>query len=332
MTDSSSHDSRGSMKTTTALSSGKTLRYRAEAALFFAFMGFFRLLGLDAASAVGGFIGRHVFRRLPPAKTARDNLRAAYPAMSERERECIVGDVCENMGRVTAEYALLDKLVVGPGKRVEIEGVEHAEAAVASGKGVMFISAHLGNWEVMPFCARYLGYDGGIVYRPPNNPFVDRFIARQRATLGPAEQITKSAHGTRRIFTLLRRGKSIFMLVDQKTYEGVPIPFFGRAALTTTAPASLALKLGSVLLPVSCERTGGAHFRVHIRAPIGFEPSGKFDDDVVAVTSKINESFEAIVREHPSQWLWIHHRWITPRDIQKMKNQGLDVTGLDTSG
>jgi KDO2-lipid IV(A) lauroyltransferase len=208
---------------------------------------------------------------------------------------------------------------LGPGERIEIEGTEHAEAAIAAGKGVMFVSGHLGNWEVMAIAATHLGYDGGLVYRPPNNPYIARYIERQRAILGPKEQVTKGAHGTRRIFTLLRRAKCVFLLVDQKTYEGVPVPFFGRDALTTSAPASLALKLGTVLLPTSCERTKGAHFRMKIRPAIAFAPSGDAEADTKALTAKITAEIEAMVRERPSQWLWIHHRWTTPRDLVKMQ-------------
>jgi Kdo2-lipid IVA lauroyltransferase/acyltransferase len=171
----------------------------------------------------------------------------------------------------------------------------------------------------MPLVAALRGYEGGIVYRPPNNPFVDRWISRQRAKKGPKEQISKGAQGTRRIFTLLRRGKSIFMLVDQKTYEGVPAPYFGRDAMTTPAPASLALKLGSVLLPVSAERLKGAHFRVTIHPPIEFVPSGDPDRDVLEITARINAAVEAMVRRRPSQWLWIHRRWTMKRDLIKMK-------------
>ncbi len=188
------------------LSIGKNLRYLGEAALFFPFMAMFRVMGLDGASAAGGFIGRHLFYRLPPAKTARDNLKAAYPEKPPEEIEEIVLSACENLGRVVAEYAHLDKITAGPGMRVEFEGEEHGYAAIAAGKGVMFFSAHLSNWEVMPIAAVHLGYEGGLVYRPPNNPYVDRWISRQRGKRGPSEQITKSAHGTRRIFTLLRRG------------------------------------------------------------------------------------------------------------------------------
>lgn len=302
-----------------AISFGKTLRYLGEATPFFPFMGLFRLLGIDAASAAGGFIGRHVFYRLPTANTARTNLKTAYPEKTPAEIEAIVREVCDNLGRVVGEYSHLDKMTLGPGERIEIEGIEHAEAAIARGKGVMFISGHLANWETMPIAAAHLGYEGGLVYRPPNNPYVARWITRQRAKRGPAEQITKGAQGTRRIFTLLRRGKCIFMLVDQKTYEGVPVPFFGHDAMTTPAPASLALKMGSALLPTSCERVNGAHFRMKIYPAIEFEPSGNAEQDVLALTAKITAAIEAIVRKRPSQWLWIHRRWTLPRDLIKMK-------------
>jgi Kdo2-lipid IVA lauroyltransferase/acyltransferase len=304
------------------------LRYLGESAAFFLFMMFFRLLGLDTASAVGGFIGRHVFYRLPPAHTARENLRAAYPDMPDGEMERTVRAVCENLGRVTAEYPNLGKIGLGPQGRIEVIGAELAEAAIARGKGVMFISGHFANWEVMPISAEQLGYECALVYRPPNNPFVDRWISRQRAKLGPKDHISKGAHGTRRIFTLLRRGKSILLLVDQKTREGINAPFFGRDVLTTPAPASLALKLGSVLLPACAERIDGAHFRVRIFPPIEFEPTGNQDRDVLALTAKINATIEAMVRERPAQWLWIHRRWTTPRDIKILQDQARAGSGV----
>jgi Kdo2-lipid IVA lauroyltransferase/acyltransferase len=309
------------------LSFGKTLRYLGESALFFPFVGLFKLLGIDAASALGGFIGRHVYYRLPPGATARTNLKAAYPDKSAAEIELIVRAVCENLGRVAAEYPHLDQLTIVPGGRIVVEGVENVEAAKATGKGVMFISGHFANWETMPVTAERLGLEGAIVYRPPNNPYVDRWISRMRASGGPKEQISKGAQGTRRIFTLLRRGKAILMLVDQKTWEGVPAPFFGRDVMTTPAPASLALKLGAILLPASAERPNGAHFRVRIYPPIEFAPTGNSDQDVLALTAKINATIEALVRERPSQWLWTHHRWTTARDLEKMKRQSLGGAG-----
>jgi Kdo2-lipid IVA lauroyltransferase/acyltransferase len=298
---------------------GKTLRYLGEAAPFFLFMGFCKLIGIDAASAVGGFIGRHVFYRLGPANTARHNLKAAYPEKTRAEIEEIVRAVCDNLGRVAGEYPHLDKLISGPGGRVEAVGMENGDDAVASGKGVMFVSGHFANWEVMVNVATQHGYEGALVYRPPNNPYVDRFISRQRAKQGPKEHISKGAQGTRRIFTLLRRGKSIFMLVDQKTYEGVPAPYFGREVMTTPAPASLALKLGALLMPATVERLNGAHFRMRVYPPIAFEPRGDAERDVLELTAKINATIEELVRRNPSQWLWTHHRWTSARDLERMK-------------
>ncbi len=154
-----------------------------RAAPFFAFMGIFRLIGIDAASAFGGFIGRHGFYRIKPViDRARDNLKAAFPAMERAEMETIIREMCDNLGRTVAEYPHLDKLkLTGANPRLQIVGTENAEAAIARGKGTMFISGHFANWEAMPVTATELGYEGGLVYRPPNNPYVDRYISRMRA-------------------------------------------------------------------------------------------------------------------------------------------------------
>lgn len=314
------------MKKPADLSFWQWVRYLGESAAFFPFMALFRLIGVDAASALGSFIGRHVFYRLPPAKTARENLRLAYPDKSAEEIEQIVLDVCENLGRVVGEYPNLDRLTAGPGGRIELEGKEFADAAIASGKGVMFISGHFANWETMPFAATWAGYRSHLVYRPPNNPFVDRWISRQRGIAGPEEYISKGVHGTRRIFSLLKQGKSVLMLVDQKTYQGVPAPFFGRDAMTTAAPASFALKLGAVLLPASAERIGGAHFRVRVHPPLDFTPTGDEKADVLTLTAKINATIESMVRARPSQWLWIHRRWSKPGEGRNLKREAAQAS------
>lgn len=300
----------------------QTLRYWGEAAAFFTFIGFFRLLGLEGASAVGGFIGRQIFYRVSVMNRARENLKAAYPEKSVEELETIIRDMCDNLGRTVAEYAHLDKIRLdGPDPRITVPNVAISDAVVAGGKGVMFISGHFANWEVMPFAATQRGYEGGEVYRPQNNPYVDRWLVKQRAKNGPKDQISKGAQGTRRIFTLLRRGKSIFLLVDQKTNEGLPVPFFGRDAMTTPAPASLALKLGAVLLPVSNERHGGPRFTMKVYPPIDFTPSGDHDRDVLELTRLINLAIEKAVRENPSQWLWLHRRWPTSREQDQVRSK-----------
>ena len=226
----------------------------------------------------------------------------------------------DNLGRVAAEYAHLKRLKLhGNDPRLSVTGTQYAEPAIASGKGVIFVSGHFANWEVMPFTAAGLGYESGEVYRPLNNPFVDRWMVAQRIANGPKDQIAKGAQGTKRIFTMLRGGKCILLLADQKTNEGVPAPFFGRDAMTTPAPAALALKLGSLILPASNERLGGSRFLMKIYPPLEFTPSGDHDADIHQLTIKITEALERLVRERPSQWLWIHRRWPNPGDSMRSK-------------
>lgn len=296
------------------------LRYRAEAAAFFTFIGFFRLFGLDGASAMGGWIGRNILRRSAMGRRANDHLTRAYPEKSASEIDAIELEMFDNLGRTVAEYAHLDKMKLrGPDPRLSVAGIEHAEAAIASGKGVIFVSGHFANWEVMPFTAAQLGYESGEVYRPLNNPYLDRWMVAQRIANGPKDQIAKGAQGTKRIFTMLRGGKSILLLADQKTNEGLPAPFFGRDAMTTPAPAALALKLGSLILPASNERLGGARFRMKVYPPIVFTPTGDHDGDILQLTIKITEAIEQMVRERPSQWLWVHRRW--PKAGEKVRSK-----------
>src|SRR6185312_10862385 len=296
------------------------LRYRVEAAVFFAFIGFFKLFGLDGASALGGWLGRNIFYRTHTSQRGRDNLQKAYPEKSSAEIEAILLEMWDNLGRTVAEYAHLDKLSMhGPDPRLQVANLEIVDKAVASGKGVMFVSGHFANWETMPFAAAQYGVEGGEVYRPLNNPYVDRWMVRQRMANGPKDQIAKGAQGTRRIFSLLRAGKSIFILVDQKTNEGLPAPFFGRDAMTTPAPAALALKLNCVMLPAFNERLAGARFRLTIHEPIAFTPCGDHDQDVHQLTMAITERIEQMVRSRPSQWLWIHRRWPKPGDKIRSK-------------
>jgi KDO2-lipid IV(A) lauroyltransferase len=238
----------------------------------------------------------------------------------------------DNLGRTVAEYAHLDKFSYqGSRRRIDIANLDIVDRALATGKGILFISGHFANWETLSFGAEQCGVEGSAVYRPLNNPYVDRWLVRQRIKNGPKDQIAKGPLGTRRIFSLLRKGKSVFTLVDQKTNEGLPVPFFGRLAMTTPAPAALALKLGAVILPVSNERLKGARFRMTVHEPIAFQPTGDHDRDVLDLTTRINEVIEQCVRHRPSQWLWIHRRWPKEGDVPR-KRRGREAQVLRGAG
>ena len=292
------------------MAANRTFRYGVEAAGFFVLMGFFALFDVDTASRIGGWVGRKIFSKLPPGKTARKNLKAAFPEKSDAEIETILTGMWDNLGRVVAEYphlAAFNKM--GPGTRIELKGLELVAEAAKGTRGTMFLSGHLANWEMMPMSGELWGLDGATVVRHPNNPYVARWIARQRGLNGPKEQIGKHS-GARRIFSQLRGGKVIYMLVDQRNDEGIPIDFFGRSAPTTPVPAALALKLGARILIAGNRRiNGGARFEVEVHAGPDFTPTGDDAADTAELTRLITARIEAMIREEPSRWLWIHKRW-----------------------
>jgi KDO2-lipid IV(A) lauroyltransferase len=224
----------------------------------------------------------------------------------------------DNLGRVVAEYPHLGKFSPhGDDPRIAFEYRTEIMPERTRDHGVIFLSGHFANWEMMPILARQLGYDGATVVRPPNNPLVARYVERQRALAGPPEQIAKH-NAMRRMIGALKGGRALYMLVDQKNNEGMGTPFFGREAMTTPAPAALALKLGAHLLFAANRRTQGARFAVTVGPDLDFQSSGDEARDIQRLTEAITARIEEMVRENPGQWLWIHRRWPTQKDLAQM--------------
>ncbi|MBI1238880.1 MAG: hypothetical protein GC199_06005 [Alphaproteobacteria bacterium] len=292
----------------------QSLLYRVEAGVFLAVMGFFRLLGLERASALGGFIARTIGPLISVSKRADDNLKLAMPELSDEERARIIKAMWDNLGRTFAEYPHFDQFHArDPSGRIVVEGEEHALGAVARGKGAIIFSGHFANWELMPMAALSRGIDGGTIYRAINNPYVDEWIVRQRKTYTFPDQIAKGAHGVRRLMRHLRNGRSLFMLVDQKMNDGIAVPFFGHAAMTPAAPALLAMRFSSALVPVWIRREPGPRFTVRAYPEIEVAQTGDVAADMATTLTRINAFFEARIREAPENWLWLHRRW--PKEV-----------------
>ena len=304
-----------------SLTWSQKLRYGAEAALFFAFMGMFRILGPETASGLGGWIGRNIFSLLPPDRVARANLAAAFPEKSDAERNAIRRAMWDNLGRVVGEYPHLARFSPhGEDPRITYSLPNGVTVDGMKNRPLMFLSGHLGNWEVMPILAHQVGLEGATVVRPPNNPFVADWVARQRRIKGPDTMIAKH-NAARGMLAQLRAGRMLCMLVDQKLREGIAVPFFGRDAMTTPAPAVLALKTKAHLLFASNKRLPGPRFHVTVWPDIDFVPSGNEAEDSHRLTAAMTARIEEMIRADPSQWLWIHNRWPTERDRRIMEGQ-----------
>ena len=187
--------------------------YLAEYALFLSVMGLFRVLGLERASELGGWLARMIGPKLPVTRRARRNMARALPELDEAARETAIVAMWDNLGRTFAECAHLDKFwAVKPGARIEISGMEHAHAAIARKNGGLFVSGHCGNWELLGRCIADVGLKGTVVYRPPNNPYVDAWIAKQRR-IGLPTLAAKGGDGMRGIIRTLKDGGFLAMTI-----------------------------------------------------------------------------------------------------------------------
>ena len=288
----------------------RLLAYPPQAAAAWTVYGFFAVLPVDAASALGGFLGRTIGPLLPVTARARRNLARAMPELDAAAREATIRTMWDNLGRVLGEYPHLEAIArdAGKGGRVEIAGDAHIAPLREAGRPCILFSGHFANWEVFALAARAIGIPYAQVYRAPNNPFVDAMLRRVRR-LEERDIVPKGTSGARKAVELLYRGRRLGMVVDQKMNNGISVPFFGMAAMTAPAVAQLALRFACPLIPARMERLGGCRFRLSFFPPLVLPSTGNHHADAETTMRAINALFEEWIRDKPGQWLWLHRRW-----------------------
>ncbi len=292
-------------------------QHKAEAALVRAVLGVLRALGPARASNVMGALFRTVGPLLPVTRVADRNLCAALPERTKSERRRIIKDMWENLGRTAGEFphvsALEKDTAAGPGWDVVGGHVLVAQAA-RSGPAI-FVSGHIGNWEMLPPAVAAHGMAFASVYRQASNQKIDDLILglRRRAIGQDVPMFAKGARGARGAFAHLRRGGYLGMLVDQKMNDGIKARLFGLPAMTAPAAAALAVRFGCPIIPGHVERTGPARLRLVVDEPLLPEPGANPQAAVAELTQRINDQLERWVTARPHEWLWLHRRF--PKDV-----------------
>lgn len=282
--------------------------WRLEALGFDIFTTLFRLLPVDWASAMGGAVLRALGPLSGAHKVADRNLQLAFPDMPEAERNRILVAQWDGFGRTFAEFSLMDRILPSTG-RVEVVNVERLHQIAAERLPVVFISGHLSNWEVMPAAIVDSGVTCQMTYRAANNPYVDDRIKKSRFRYGVRLFAPKGGDGARELLEAMGRGESVALMNDQKFNGGVAAPFFGHMAHTAPGPTRLALRFGTVLQPMSVQRTKGARFKVVVHEPITVPRTGDRTADIEAGVHLINRFMEDRICERPEEWFWVHKRW-----------------------
>ena len=246
-------------------------------------------------------------------KTTIKNLQFALGDIySETQIRKIALGVFENIAQNFAEVARFKSLFWEDLKtRVKIEGEEYWNQAFQKGKGVIAVTGHMGNFELLTAYFSLNGYKVTVLSREVYDPRLDELLKRNRKLVGV--ETLSASEDTRKIIRVLKRGETLGITPDQdsKTYRGVFVEFFGKKANTPVGPALLHLRYGSPILPIALLRNGKDKYIIKIRKPIDFEPQKIDDENIKEITQRYTKELEQIIRENPSQWVWMHKRWKT---------------------
>ncbi len=289
------------------------MRYRLEYALAWVLLKFVGALPRPFARAAGISIAWIVY--LLHGKLRRvglRNLELAFPEKSRHERANILRGVFTSLGRQVAEVCLFPKYThENVSKTVVYEGFENFERALARGKGVLFLTAHLGAWELSAFAHSLYGYPLNIVMRPLDNPYLDRLTRRYRTIHGNKSVDKDFARG---LIAAMRKGETVGVLMDTNMIpsQGVFVDFFGIQACTASGIARVALKTDAAVVPgFTIWDPALKKYRLRFDSPAKLIRTGNHEADVVANTALFTKIIEDYVRRYPNQWLWVHRRWKT---------------------
>lgn len=294
----------------------KEIRWHLETALFLAVSFAMALLPTPVALAAGRWLGRVFYVLVSKRREiAINNIAECLPFLENQPGwpggtpESIALETFENLGRCVAEVC---KIYHGRGRAlidaVEFRGLEHYHQAMAKGKGVAFITAHCGNWELMALSFGVRHHGVSVVARRQDNPHLNAVTERIRKGYGNGVIYRNGA--LRAMFAAFKRREIVGILIDQAVHpdEGVLIDFLGRPAWTSKLPALIARKSGAPLIPIFIHREGD---RQIVTLQPEYTPSQASDPEVCAAedAAGLAHYLEQYVIEHPSQWYWIHKRW-----------------------
>jgi KDO2-lipid IV(A) lauroyltransferase len=287
------------------------LRNRVEEAAFDLARRAVASMPQERAEALGRKFGRALRALLRSRRElAERNLTRAFPEKSPAEIEALAIAVFEHFGGLTFDLLkALDEPVEAALARIEVCGLEHPRRAAAKGRGIFFLTSHLGSWEFAALATGAAGFPLSVVARRLDNPLLETRLRTLREKTGNA--IIYKADAARELLRLLRRGGAVGILTDQHAHppQAVVVPFFGRPASTTSVVARLAERTGAVVIPTACLRTGPSRYRLTYGPPVDIGELPPEERAAAPFTARLNRILEGMIREHPEQWLWLHNRW-----------------------
>nr|MDA3792303.1 lysophospholipid acyltransferase family protein [Elusimicrobiota bacterium] len=242
-------------------------------------------------------------------KSTGYNIRKAFKNISPLEVRKIRDDSYKNMGVNIVDFALMNfRSKRFWMKKIKISGNRHLEDNIKDGKGVVFLTAHIGNWELLGGYLSMIGYPINVIARGMTDDIMDRLLVRLRALRGVNIIYRTGTGNMKKMMKVLKAGNVLGILMDQDTkVGGVFVDFFGRPAYTPTAVAQFGKLDNTVIIPGFIYRREDYTYRVVIDSPI------KKEGSLAEQTQRHTKIIENFISKHPAQWVWMHRRWKTKK-------------------
>jgi len=266
------------------------------------------LLPYRAATVIGKVLGRVAYLLLPKERgRALENLRTVFPDRDERWVRSTTRQVFRQLGTGLLETLAMDRKRLGT--EVTIEGWDCLEAALARGKGVVYVTGHIGNWELMAAAVAQARPVSVIAAPLKPEPMNDMIVAL-RERLGVRTIVRSRPGAAKELIRVFRENRILGILIDQDTdVEGAFVEFMGRPAWTPTAAAQMAARFDAAVVYGFIRREDDGRHRVTIEGPLELVKSGNAEQDIITNTTMLTKRIESTILRNPEQWVWMHRRW-----------------------
>ena len=297
----------------------KALAY-SEYVLVYSFYAFLNILPQDLSLKIGRFLGL-IFYKIDKKhrKHTLNNLKIAFPTKTENELTDIAIKFYKNLGMVFVEIFRLNKYKESNVDDFVESDFDHIKNIYGE-QGILLLTAHFGNWELLAKTFGLKGYKGNVLARPLDNPYIEKILYDLRTASGN-KVIYNRENAVKNIISALNEKEIVGFLPDENASKriGVFVDFFGVKACTMPGMANIAAKTKLPVVPAFIVRIKGkdgnySKHRLIIEPPLDIKYTSDRKTDTMNILKLFNEKIEGIIKQYPEQWFWIHNRWKTRPD------------------
>ena len=290
--------------------------HQLEYAGFIAIQKSLGALPIPLAASVSAFFWRLIAPKLRRHRRAMANLQAAMPEIPPNERSQILSDMWDNLGRTSAEALRLNEIADDP-SAITFNFSDEALAIMRSKEPIIFVSLHLGNWEITAIAAEKFNKPLIGIYKKVLNPLVDAAVSGVRSRFYTGGLVSRAPDTVRKITSAIKSGHSVALMADLRDSHGEFVPFFGIPSRSTHFPALLARLHHLPIIAIRAVRTSPGHFRIDAER-LELAETADRKADVLENTARLQAHLEHWIRENPALWMWGHRRW-NAESFERMK-------------